>query len=149
MRIAEQKLVGLSLEGKTTNANGQSGIDCGNLWRKFLSEEIGSRISDKINEEVLAVYFNYEGDHTNSFSYFIGCKVRDFKNVPEGLSTLTIPVNEYQVFTAKGKMPDCIDEAWNAIWKSNMKRAYQFDFEVYGEKSIDWENAEVEIFLSV
>src|SRR5690349_14738453 len=28
-------LMGLKLNNKTTNENGQSGIDCGNLWQKF------------------------------------------------------------------------------------------------------------------
>jgi predicted transcriptional regulator YdeE len=34
-RISGFKLVGLKLDKKTTNENGQSNFDCGNLWQKF------------------------------------------------------------------------------------------------------------------
>lgn len=33
--LAEIKLIGLSLGGKTTNKNGQSAIDCGSHWQKI------------------------------------------------------------------------------------------------------------------
>jgi predicted transcriptional regulator YdeE len=45
-------------------------------------------------------------------------------------------------------MPGCIAKAWKEIWDSKIERAYQYDFEVYGEKSRDWRNAEVEVYLS-
>lgn len=46
-------------------------------------------------------------------------------------------------------MPDMVAEAWQEIWKSDIKRAYRPDFEVYKERSRDWQNAEAEIFISV
>jgi len=145
----EIKLIGIILEKKTTNTSGQSAIDCGNLWQKFLSEGIANLIPGKIKDEILAVYFNYEGDYTKPFSYFIGCRVSDKQIIPNGLTGLIIPALKFQVFSAKGRMPECIAKAWENIWKSNINRAYRFDYEVYGEKSLDFENAEIEIFLSV
>lgn len=69
-------LAGLKLPQKTTNEGGQSNINCGGLWQKFNTENIAARIQDKLGAEIYAVYFDYEGDHTKPFSYFIGCKVK-------------------------------------------------------------------------
>jgi predicted transcriptional regulator YdeE len=147
--IKQSKLIGLALKTKTTNENGQSMIDCGNLWQQFGAGSYADKIPGKLSNEVFAVYHNYEGDHTKPFSFFIGCKVKADTKVPEGMDSLIIPDGNYQLFKASGKMPDCIGKAWQEIWSSVTPRAYHADFEVYGEKSKDWNNAEVEIFLSV
>ena len=73
---SEFKLIGLKLDNKTTNEGGQSSIECGNLWQKFETENFAERIPDKLSDEVYAVYFDYEGDYTKPYSYFIGCKVK-------------------------------------------------------------------------
>jgi predicted transcriptional regulator YdeE len=142
------KLIGLRLNGKTSNENGQSGIDCGNLWQKFEKEHITDRISGKIGDEIYAVYFEYEGDHTKPFSYLIGCKVKENSQAPEGMTSLTIPAGNFIKLIAKGKMPDCIANAWKDIWNSDIERAYQYDFEIYDQRSKDWSNAEVDICVS-
>jgi predicted transcriptional regulator YdeE len=147
MEIKEFKLAGLKT--KTTNENGQSSIDCGKLWQKFSEEKYADKIPDKLGNDIFAVYYNYEGDHTKPFSYFIGCQVKSTGNVPEEFDSLIIPDGRYQVLTAKGKIPDCIVNTWNNIWESGIDRAFKFDFEVYSEKSRDWNNAEVEIMVSV
>ncbi len=46
-------------------------------------------------------------------------------------------------------MPGCIAEAWQNIWKAGLNRNFGFDFEKYDERSLNWENAEVDIYLSV
>lgn len=146
--IQELKLIGLALKSKTTNLNGQSSTDCGNLWQRFESEGYASRIPGKLSEEIFAVYHQYEGDHTQPFSYFIGCKVHPETKVPEGMDQLIIPGGEYQKITARGEMPACIANAWKEIWDSSMKRAYTVDFEIYDDRSTDWNNAEVDIYVS-
>ena len=147
--IEETTLIGLRLKTKTTNENGQSGIDCGNLWQQFEKGNYVAKIPNKLSDEVLAVYYNYEGDYTKPFSYFIGCKVKTGSDIPGGLESLTIPKGTYQKIISKGKMPDCLVNSWKEIWSSNIPRAYQTDFEVYDERSKDWSNAEVEIYISI
>ena len=142
------KLIGIRLDKKTTNSGGQSNIDCGNLWQKFEKEDFASRISNKIGDEIYAVYFDYERDHTKPFSYFIGCRVKINSVLGPGMDTLIIPEQSYTKFIAKGKMPGCISNSWKDIWNSKMRRAYKYDFEVYDERSKDWDNAIVDIFVS-
>ena len=142
------KLIGLKLNNKTTNESGQSGIDCGNLWQKFETENFAERIPGKLSDEIYAVYYDYEGDYTKPFSYFIGCKVKiDTQNF-QGMDSLIIPAGSYYKVIAKGKMPDCVANSWKKIWSSIIDRAYQFDFEIYDERSKDWNDAEVEVFVS-
>ena len=144
----EFKLIGLQLGGKTTNDNGQSGIDCGNLWQKFERENFAERIPGKLSDEIYAVYFDYEGDYTKPFSYFIGCKVKNDTQAPQGMTNLIIPAGSFTKVIAKGKMPDCVTNSWKDIWNSEMERTYKYDFEIYDERSKDWSNAEVDIFVS-
>ena len=46
-------------------------------------------------------------------------------------------------------MPACITDAWKSIWSSDLKREFEYDFEVYDDRSQDWSNTEVDIFVSV
>ncbi len=148
-RIEEIKLIGLALPSKTTNKNDQSAIDCGNLWKKFEKGNYISEIPHKLNNDIFAVYHGYEGDHTQPFSYFIGCQVNNNAELPEGMDAFTIPSATYQKIIASGKMPDCMTKTWKEIWETDLARTFETDFEVYDERSQNWENAEVDIFLSV
>lgn len=149
VKVKQTHLIGIALPSRTTNENGQSMKDCGGLWTRFEKEQIASKIPNKLSDEIIAVYHGYEGDHTQPFSYFIGCKVGGETGVPEGLDSLTIPAWNFQKITAKGEMPACIANAWKEIWKSDIPRAFKADFEVYDERSHNWSDAEVDIYLSV
>lgn len=142
------KLIGLKLDHKTTNEGGQSGIDCGNLWQKFETENFAANIPNKLSKEIFAVYYEYDGDYTKPFSYFIGCKVKIDSEAPEGMDYLIIPAGSFTKILSKGIMPDCVANSWKDIWSSDTDRAYSYDFEIYDERSKDWSDAEVEIFVS-
>ena len=148
-RISGFRLLGLSLKDKTSNEQGQSSIDCGNLWQKFEQEKYFDKIPGKVSGDIYAVYHGYEGDYTSPFSYFIGCMVETDLKIIDSLDILVVPEGKYQIFRANGKMPDCVARTWGQIWSSDISRAYQTDFEIYGEKSKDWNNAEIDIFISV
>jgi predicted transcriptional regulator YdeE len=148
IKKAAFKLMGLKLDKKTTNEGGQSSIDCGNLWQKIEKENVVERIPNKLSNNLYAVYFDYEGDHTKPFSYFIGCEVAIDTNAPEGMDSLVIPEDNYSKVVAKGTIPNCIINSWIEIWNSKIERAYNYDFEIYDERSKDWNNAEVEILVS-
>lgn len=147
--MTEFKLIGLKLNKRTTNENGQSAKDCGELWQSFEMNAIANQIPNRLSDGIYAVYFDYKSDENGTFSYFIGAKVAPDAQAPEGLDELLVPKQTYKKLTAKGKMPDCIAEAWQNIWKSDLNRKFGFDFELYDERSRDWENAEVDIYLSI
>ncbi len=47
-------------------------------------------------------------------------------------------------------MPNAVINTWLDIWNRNeeLSRKYTYDFEVYGEKSQNGENSEVEIYIA-
>ncbi len=143
------KLAGLKLGYKTTNENGKAMEDCGALWQHFGGSFLGKKLTNKVSNDIYAVYFDYDGDHTQPYAYFIGYRIPDDAVVPEGIDTITIPAQVYDELSAKGQMPNCVADAWKEIWKkADTNRAYGYDFEVYGAKSNDWNNAEIDIYLS-
>ncbi|OIQ21026.1 MAG: AraC family transcriptional regulator [Flavobacterium sp. MedPE-SWcel] len=142
-------LIGITLPYKTTNANNQAAQDCGQLWQEFEKGGWFTKIPEKVNNKVYAVYHNYDGDHTQPYSYFIGCKVTPETTVPEGMVKVIIQSGDFIEFTAKGKMPDCIGEEWNKIWTADIERAYKADFEIYDERCSDWNNAEIPIYIGI
>ncbi len=141
--------VGIELESKTTNEGGKSAIDCGRLWQEFERGKYFEKIPNKLSDEIMAVYHDYENDHTGQFSYFIGCQVEECAVVADGMKLLIVPEGSFEKVTAKGLMPDCIAEAWKHIWAADLERAYLADFEVYDDRSQDWAKAEVDVFVSV
>lgn len=149
LHLDEIKLISLALSKKTTNANGQSSIDCGSLWHKFEKENYFDKIQNKLTDEIIAVYHDYEGDHAQPFSYFIGCKAPMDTKTPIGMESLIIPNQTFRKIIAKGEMPYCLINAWKKIWDSNIPRSYKTDFEVYDKRSKDWSNAEVDIYISI
>ena len=66
------------------------------------------------------------------------------------LISTTIHTGEYEVFTAKGNLlQGVVYHEWIKIWNADIQRAFTSDFEVYGAKAGDFENAEVDIFVAV
>lgn len=148
IELDEIRLAGLDLGHTTTNEGGQSSIDGEKLWKRFQAGKVAERIVNKTGDELYAVYYGYEGDHTKPFRYFLGCRVPAVREIPDEMDSLTIPASRYHKLTAKGKMPDCMVNTWKSIWESGIDRGYQYDFEVYDERSQNWNDAEVDIYLS-
>lgn len=56
----------------------------------------------------------------------------------------------YVKFVSKGSLRNgVVYQTWDEIWKKDLNRDYTADFEVYGEKAQNPENAEVDIFVAV
>lgn len=135
---------------RTTNENGQSAKDLGNLWSRFMTEKIADKIPNKVDHSIYCIYTDYEKDFTKPYTAIIGCKVESLDEIPEGLTGKSIPEAEYAKFVAKGNnMQKMVGEAWYTIWNTDLARKYTADFEVYSEKSFRLEEAEVDIYVAV
>ena len=113
--------------------------------------EVAFKIPNAISEEIIAIYTDYESDYQGSYIAIIGKKVSSLGDIPKGMIGREFPVEKFQKFTAKGEMPTAVLQTWQAIWKQDMTlhRAYHYDFEVYGEKSQNGDQSEVDIFVSL
>ncbi len=147
-----QKFYVIGISTRTTNENGQSAKDIEALWSKFWGEEIQKQIPNKLNEDIYAVYTDYETDFTKPYTTIIGSAVSSLENIPNGFVGITIETTTYKKFISKGKMPEAVFNTWLEIWGDkdlNLQRSYKADFTIHGKKYYDGDNAEVETYLSV
>lgn len=140
----------IGIKIRTTNENMQAAQDIPAFWQRFKSEKIAEKIPNKIDENIYAIYTNYESDYQGAYDMILGCKVSSVKNIPEEMIAQEFKADTYMQFVSKGKMKDnSVYKTWTEIWESNLNRSYNLDFEVYGEKSMNPENMEVDIFISI
>lgn len=143
------KFIGIQVE--TTNKNGQSAQDLGNLWGKFMGENLFSSIPNKASEDIFVIYTDYESDYQGKYTVIIGTKVSDLQEIPQGMVGREFPEQTFKKWIAKGEIPSALMETWQEIWRNdkNLNRSYLYDLEVYGSKSQNGKNSEVEIWLGV
>lgn len=147
-KIKSFNLIGISV--KTTNEDNRAAKDILVLWNKFISQNILQKIPNKIDNTIYCVYTEYEKDHTKPYTTILGCKVENLKNIPTEMIGKIIEGGNYVKQTAKGNlMQGAIANAWIKIWNANFSRLYTADFEVYGQKAQNLEDAEVDIFIAV
>jgi predicted transcriptional regulator YdeE len=146
-QLKEFYIIGISV--RTTNQKAQSQKDIGALWQRFFNQNIISRIPGKVSTDIYCMYTDYESDHEGPYTSILGCPVTSLDHVPGEFTGKTIPACKYQVYTSIGKVPDSIMRTWEFIWKSGIDRKYLADFDVYDEKTLNFENAEVKTFISV
>lgn len=141
-------IIGLSV--RTSNENNQAATDIPALWERFMTEGISSKITNRLSEEIYSLYTDYEKDHTKPYTTVLGYKVKDLTAIPEGLTGVSVPGKTFEVFTASGKLSDgIVIGEWMRIWNMPLDRAYTGDFEIYGAKSQNPEQAEVDIYIAL
>ena len=116
----------------------------------FLSNQIIDKIPNKVDLAVYSMYTDYEKDYTKPYTTLIGCKVSSLENIPIGMIGRQIVGGTYKKITAKGNLTDgIVYNEWVSIWNSDLKRTYSADFEIYGGKSRNPCDAEVNIFVAI
>ena len=148
IKIEPFKVIGISV--RTTNENGQSAIDIGELWNKFMSEGIVEKIPNKIDNTIFSIYTDYESDYTKPYTTLLGCKVENLNKIPKGMTGTEFKGGSYRKLTAKGDLvKGAVFGEWSKIWEMDLNRKYSADFEIYGEKAQNPTDAEVDIFVAI
>jgi len=148
VKINSFHVIGISV--KTTNKNQQSAQDIGALWGQFMQEQILDKIPNKVDNTVYSIYTDYEGDYTQPYTTVLGCKVSSLDDIPEGMVGKTFEGGSYTKFVSKGDLTQgVVFQDWLKIWNSGLNRNYAADFEVYGERAMNPNDAEVDIFVGV
>lgn len=154
--VEEAGFTVIGIAARTTNANEMSGKGViADQWARFMTEGLLSKIPNKVDPNILAVYTDYESDANGVYTFIIGAKVNSADDVPPGMAAKKIPSGRYAVFASeKGFVGKVVPEAWSRIWalpKSTPggNRAYQADFEVYDQRAADPQNAQVEIYVGI
>jgi predicted transcriptional regulator YdeE len=87
---------------------------------------------------------------------FIGYQVdRVADDLPADLAVRTVPAARYLVLTSeRGPVVPAVQAAWQHIWSSSpdqlgAERSFVADFEVFGEEGNDFDDGEVDIYVSI
>ncbi|GEO08649.1 GyrI-like domain-containing protein [Segetibacter aerophilus] len=149
VQLKSFKVAGISV--RTTNQDRQSSTDLMNLWNRFYSENISSKIPGKVNNNIYAVYTNYDSDYTSAYTTILGHSVASIDNLPRGLVGHEIGAASYIAFEVKGEMPAAIVDTWKEIWNRDkeLNRQYSTDFEVYQEKTEEEPNGSATVYVGV
>jgi predicted transcriptional regulator YdeE len=145
--LEEFKVVGISV--RTTNKDGQSKKDISELWGRFMGENMAEIIPHKVNMDIYCIYTDYESDYMGAYTTVLGYKVKDTRNVPQGMAALTIPSSSYRPYLSFGNLPQSVLNTWKHIWESGVKRKYLADFDVYPPDAFSSANPVVETYVSV
>lgn len=148
--IKKESLDIVGISARTSNQNGKAAKDIPALWQKFMTENIASKVPNRINDTIYALYTDYEGDHTKPYTIIIGYNVSSLDNIPEDLTVKIVPEANYIKFITKGDLTkDAIINKWVQIWNMNLQRSYTTDIEVYDDKAINPTNGEAEILIAI
>ena len=147
-KIETFNVIGISV--RTTNENGQAAQDIPELWNNFMTNRIADKIPNKIDNSLYCIYTDYEKDHTKPYTTILGCKVSGLQTIPDGMVGKNFEETTYTKIVAKGNiLQGMVFNEWTKIWNSNLNRTFTADFELYGEKAQNPENAEVDIFIAI
>lgn len=126
------------------------------LWGRFMQGQVSAAIPHKINAfPILAVYYDYESNEHGAYSQLIGHEVTSLAEIPEGMVGIALPASTYAVFTTeRGPVTEIIGKAWQTLWSMSPEqlggqRSYTGDFELYDERSLDPQNAQIDIYIAL
>jgi predicted transcriptional regulator YdeE len=132
MEIALKKLKKLMVVGMVIETSNESTTDIPNFWSSFFSNSSIDLIKNRVNQKLIAVYFDYQGDNTKPFKVLIGAEVSKVEGLSSNMLKLEIPAQSYRHRNLReGKFPDKIIDAWKDVWLTKEARSYSFDLEVY------------------
>lgn len=153
--LPEIKLVGITARTSNAAEFNPDTTKIGATMQKFFGGLQNNILNRKNPGKVFAVYTNYESDANGEYTYFLGEEVTSFDNMDKEFEALTIPAQTYAKFTSDpGQMPSVVIDMWQKIWNMDSEslggeRAYIADFEIYDERSIDPNNAVLDIYIGV
>ncbi len=125
------------------------------LWQRVIQEHALDAVPVQVGQNIYGVYTDYASDANGDYTLLLGKKVKPGARTPDGLVAKTVPAGRYAVFTSdRGPVAKVVVETWKQIWSyyqspANGQRAYRADFELYDQRAIDPNNAQVDIYIGV
>lgn len=128
------RVVGIGI--RTTNqaeARAESGRGpIAQLWDRVAALNLASKIPNPhVSGEMVAIYHDYASDDTGQFTITLGLRVTSLHQVPDGLDGVEVPFQHYARFPVTGDPSVMIGQTWQAIWDTELDRAFTFDLEIY------------------
>jgi len=147
-------MMGISV--RTTNANEMTAdAKIAGLWERYYGQEVFNEIPNPVNAFVAyGVYSNYVDGVNGEYSITAGLEVSEPSEIPEEFVVKTIPAAKYMVFTSgQGPISEVVIKLWQDIWRwfeqGEVERTYTGDFEVYDERCLNPQHAQVDIYIAI
>ena len=144
--VTLEEKIAVGIAARTNNASpemGQSSEDCGTAFtvRAFMR-----RYQTRKNQKALGIYTEYEGDEKSEYTVITACETN---SVPQtgGYTVCKIPAGRYAKFVVHGDMVQAVAAAWQEIWRLDLPRTFQCDFEEYQDDNM--ENAEIHLYIGL
>lgn len=139
---------------RTTNQAAVSEGTIGMLWQEFFAAAVYDAIPNKIDSDLVAVYYDFENGRSGEYNLLIGARVSSVDTIPAGMLAVHVPAEQRITFTSKiGSRSEIVFALWKDIWKfedqGSLKRAYVADYELYDSRSQDPQRAQMEIHIGV
>ena len=146
----------IGIAERTTNAKEMSGEGViGKQWGRFMQENLLAQIPNKADASIIAVITDYASDKDGEYTHLIGARVTSISDVPEGMVAKKVPAGKYALFTSeKGPVAQVVVGTWQRIWAQPKNapggsRAYKADYEVYDERAMDPQNAQMDVHVGI
>jgi predicted transcriptional regulator YdeE len=146
----------IGIKCRTNNANEASEKGCiSQQWEHLTREGVLRKISDRADNNIVAVYTDYASDKDGDYTYILGAKVKPGTTAPSGMVKTSVKPGRFAVFTSeKGHLQRVVPATWKQIWELPKSqpggdRLYQSDFELYDERAADPSNSEMDIFIRI
>ncbi|QLE79318.1 GyrI-like domain-containing protein [Francisella sp. Scap27] len=104
-------------------------------WDLFSNSEVLEYLQGKnLSQDIISVYYEYEGDCDDPYTLLIGYEVDESFETPLGLNSVVINLN-HEIYKLSENVPDAIFDKWEDIWDdTSRERAYIADFDRYNPK---------------
>lgn len=124
------------------------------LWQQFFIESILSKIPNKVDNAIVALYYDFENDKNGQYNILIGAKVSSINEVPVGMVAQNVPAQKITVFLSEtGPRGSVVLDLWKKIWsledQGKLEKTYIADYELYDERSQDPQNVQMEIHIGI
>lgn len=140
-------VVGVTVRTNNAKEAGGQGEIPG-LWQNALQNNTLDAVPNKVGDDLMVVYSDYATDNTGDYNYTLGHRVSSVATLPAGMVAKTIHAGKYaDVVSDQGAPQEIIPALWQRIntmtpTQLGGARAYQTDFETYGDIT-DFNNMQV------
>lgn len=146
----------IGIAERTTNAQEMSGNGViGKQWGHFTQDNVFGQIPNRADTSTIAVITDYASDKDGEYTHLIGARVTSTADVPAGMVVKKVPAGKYAIFTSeKGPVAQVVVGTWQRIWAQPKSapggdRAYKADYEVYDERAVDPQNAQMDVHVGI
>lgn len=141
----EEKILTVLNPMRLSNADPKISNKIGLVWSDFSKR--CSEVENKVTNKPICTYSNYKSDEKGYYDVSIGYETFKDCIIEDGWVKKIIPSGKYAKFVVRGNVIKEVPNFWVDIWKMNLPRKFECDFEEYCNADIL--NSQVNVYISL